>query len=247
MFFPERIKNITPSDKVLEVGPGVAPYQRSDVLLDKSFDEHDAYEQRGGQVQIHYTKPLCYYDGKTFPFKDREFDYVICGQVLEHIPVQDLHQFLSELQRVAPKGYIETPRVFYEYLFNFYVHEWVLNYRDRELLLMPKEELHFSNINDAYYLMFKHGFSKTQNSLISDFIDFFMLGFEWEDHIPYRVVHDTDELVNKQDVESFKEYFIRYQASQRPLTTSAGHGACTLRKLLKRKIIVPFKKVFGRE
>jgi len=173
MFFPDRIKNISPTDKVLEIGTGASPYPRSDVFLDKSFDEHEAYKQCGEQEHVQYVKPIYYYDGKTFPFQENEFDYIICSHVLEHVSSEHIHHFISELQRVAKKGYIETPRVFYEYLFNFSVHEWMLNYRNQELVLMSKKEFDFSNINDAYYIMFQHGFVKTQNSLIADFIDFF--------------------------------------------------------------------------
>ena len=39
-----------------------------------------------------------YYDGKTFPFKESEFDSVVTNQVLEHVFNPD--EFLSEINRV---------------------------------------------------------------------------------------------------------------------------------------------------
>jgi len=79
LFFPERIKNIKGSYKVLEVGPGSSPFPRSDVLLEKRFDDKEALKQRGLQPKIEYNKPIYYYDGSKFPFQDNEFDYVICS------------------------------------------------------------------------------------------------------------------------------------------------------------------------
>ena len=46
-------------------------------------------------------------DGENLPFKDKEFDYVICNQVLEH--VENPEKFISEQCRVASRGYMETP------------------------------------------------------------------------------------------------------------------------------------------
>ena len=44
-----------------------------------------------------------YYDGKTFPFEDEDFDGIVCNQVLEHVFTPD--QFLGELIRVLkPRG-----------------------------------------------------------------------------------------------------------------------------------------------
>ena len=38
------------------------------------------------------------------PFRDNEFDAVLCAQVLEHLPYEDFGQALSEIKRVAKIG-----------------------------------------------------------------------------------------------------------------------------------------------
>ena len=38
------------------------------------------------------------------PFKDNEFDAVLCAQVLEHLPYEDFAKALSEIKRVANNG-----------------------------------------------------------------------------------------------------------------------------------------------
>ncbi len=44
---------------------------------------------------------------KKLPFKDKEFDYVICTHVIEH--VNDPISFKEEIERVGKSGYIELP------------------------------------------------------------------------------------------------------------------------------------------
>ena len=44
---------------------------------------------------------------KKLPFKDREFDYVVCAHVIEH--VNDPIFFKKEIERIGKSGYIELP------------------------------------------------------------------------------------------------------------------------------------------
>ena len=39
MFFPDKIKRIRKTDRVLEIGPGGSPHPRADVLLELRFDD----------------------------------------------------------------------------------------------------------------------------------------------------------------------------------------------------------------
>lgn len=209
LFFPERIQSIKETDKVLEIGPGSSPFPRSDVLLDKKYDDKESLEQRGLQPKIEYNKPIYYYDASKFPFKDDEFDYIICSQVIEHIPKNEFANFIKEIERVAKRGYIEVPRLFYEYLFNFHVHRWLINFKDGKLLLLDKRKVKFSHIQDVFYLMLKYGGKKKEITLINDFIELFIIGYEWENRINYKIVDSIDELISSEDVAFYKDYFIR--------------------------------------
>ena len=75
MFFPEKIKSIAPSDKVLEIGPGADPYFRSDILLEKKYStENEYFSQLGKEEHIKTNKTIIFYDGDNMPFDDDEFD-----------------------------------------------------------------------------------------------------------------------------------------------------------------------------
>ena len=88
------IKN--PEWKILDVGCGYTANKHSTVLADVQ-DLSDFYKGRKF-VKINDTK---------LPFEDNEFDFVIASHVIEH--VQDIKKFISELERISRKGYIELP------------------------------------------------------------------------------------------------------------------------------------------
>jgi len=177
--------------------------------LDKQFSEEEGILQRGGKLQISYEKPILYYQNLPFPFKDKEFDYVISSHVLEHIKIDEVDLFIKELERIAKKGYIECPKFTYEYLFNFKVHTTLINYKNGEMLILPKDKVVFTPIQDMFYELFKEGFAIKPQRLIEDFIDFFMFGFEWDQKIPYKIVDSIDMLVDNDDLLRLKEYFAK--------------------------------------
>ena len=177
MFFPEKIKNIKPSDRVLEIGPGANPHNRSDVLLEMKYESDAEYEaQLGHSGKLISGKEIKYYDGKKFPFKDLEFDYVICSHVLEH--VDNPEAFLSEIFRVATKGYFEYPLIYYEYLYNFHVHKNILKFDGEKLWYLKKENLHLEEFRPVQQFFFET-LQKGHAKLINDLLPLLMEGFEW--------------------------------------------------------------------
>lgn len=176
MFFPERIKGIKEGDRVLEVGPGGSPYFRSDVLLEKDFNEKELFEQRGKAPLLITDKKMVVYSGDKFPFKDKEFDYVICSHVLEH--VDDVDLFLKELSRVAKAGYLEFPTVYYEYLYNFKVHKNIIFNKGGIIFWLEKKTTNLDNffeVNKFFYESLIQG----KDQLIEEFKNYFFQGFEW--------------------------------------------------------------------
>lgn len=147
MFFPEKITLIRPEDKVLEIGPGGTPHPRSNAFLELNFDSDlERMLQRGNVAQEPRfgNRPVHYYDGKEFPFRDGQFDYVICSHVIEH--VADPVSFLDEVFRAGRgRGYLEYPLITYEYLYDFDVHLHFVkfDFEQRVLRYLPKRDTVF--------------------------------------------------------------------------------------------------------
>ena len=192
MFFPEKIKSIKPTDKVLEIGPGGHPHPRSDMLLEKRFsDEKEAEAQRGYTPSPKTDKKVVYYDGGNFPFKDNEFNYVICSHVLEH--VQDIDFFVNELNRVASRGYLEYPTIYYDYIYNFPEHVMFLFMKRGSIYYMSKEQSglnQFLPVNRFFYETLKSGYK----SIITELKPYFFQGFEWSEKIKIKKAGSLSDL-----------------------------------------------------
>jgi hypothetical protein len=175
--FPELITSIEQSDLVLEIGPGALPHPRADVFLELRFsNEEEEKSQRGNVDKPVYNKPVVYYDGGSLPFKDQEFDYIICSHVLEH--VQNVDGFLSELFRVGKRGYLEYPTVYYEYLYNFSVHVNLLKFHDNRLRYMKKSATHLDSLLPVQKFFYR-SLEQEYFTLVNELKMFMFQGFEW--------------------------------------------------------------------
>lgn len=188
MFFAHKIKSIGPQDRVLEIGPGATPHSRSNVFLELKYpNEEEELLQRGGVPYKNSfgERPVTLYDGGLFPFKDGEFDYVICSHVIEH--VLDPVGFMEEVFRVGKgRGYIEYPLITYEYLYGFAVHKHFLKYDvDRNVLIfIPKAVTgfnQFTSIHDFFYSSLDNGWDDLCAANKNQFFE----GFEFNQ--PFRL------------------------------------------------------------
>lgn len=179
MFYANKIKSIKEKDKVLEIGPGSLPHSRSDVFLELSYDdEEQAKEQRGNAEKIDLNKPVIYYDGRRFPFEDNEFDYIICSHVLEH--VDDVDYFISELKRVAPKGYIEYPRIYYDYLYNYNCHKNFILKKDNNIQWITKSDVNFEKFYPVHTLFYDLKHKNHFYHFERDLMHILFEGYEWD-------------------------------------------------------------------
>lgn len=187
MFFPERIQKVKTTDRVLEIGPGATPHPRSDAFLELRYQSDEEQLAQNGKTGLLKTdKPVFYYDGGRFPFDDKAFDYVICSHVLEHVP--DITAFLAELMRVAPRGYLEFPSFFYDYLYGFDVHLNLLYWDGKTIRGCKKSETGMVEWRIAqrfFYRTLENG----HEQLLIENKSWFFHGFEWEGDIVFQ--HDT--------------------------------------------------------
>lgn len=119
--------DIHPTDKVLDIGSGHLPFPFATHLAD--LDLNDGKLGRAGIPFKHIDgKPVFMCNIQEMPFDDKEFDFVYCSHVLEH--VSDPERACLELMRVAKRGYIESPTRGKDILFNNAKksnHRWAIN------------------------------------------------------------------------------------------------------------------------
>lgn len=123
--------------RVLDIGSGGRPHARATVLADRFLEDSGHREGRG---LTRDRRPLVLAAGESLPFRDGAFDYCICCHVLEH--ADDPARFLTEMQRVAKAGFIETPSALHEWMFGIppydTVHKWLIDRDGSTLVLAPK-------------------------------------------------------------------------------------------------------------
>ncbi len=102
----------------------------------------------------------------------------------------DIDFFLSEIFRVATKGYIEYPVIYYDYIYNFPEHLTFLKLNHGKLFYLPKAMtplLKFSEVNMLFYESLKSG----HYCLVDALKDKLFEGFEWNE--PFEI-KKTDKI-----------------------------------------------------
>ncbi len=235
MFFAERIKSINPTDRVLEVGPGATPHPRSDIFLELKYEnEKERIAQSGNIGLLKTDKEVVYYDGGKFPFKDKEFDYIICSHVLEH--VGDADEFLRELQRVGRKGYLEFPTVYYDYLYNFPEHQLFLFEKKGVIYWMTKEESGLQNYN-TIQKFFNITCELKYYETINTFKDYFFQGFEWDEVIISKRVKNISEITYSEEQIKLKPYKFTEENARKI------YPLISFKRFLKYKVDKEFKQI----
>ena len=192
MFFPEKLKSIEPHFNVLEIGPGGLPHPRANIFLEKRFDDEiEKAFQRGYAPKLETKKPVVFYEGGVFPFEDKQFDYVICSHVLEH--VNDIGLFISELSRISNMGYLEYPLIYYDYIYNFDVHLTFLKKNGSCINWIPKHETELSKFRPVQEFFFET-IKKNYHTFINQMKQYFFEGFEWRDDLQTKRVYDINEV-----------------------------------------------------
>jgi hypothetical protein len=174
--------------RVLEVGGGDSPSPRSDFLVDFALE---ARERWGGKIKRD-DRPLVLARGEALPFRDKSFDYVIAFHVLEHS--EHPAAFLSELERVASAGYIETPSFWSECVRPFTFHRLevaAITDADGPMLMIRKKS---APVCDP---LLDKAFNEklNQGAFVGIDPDAWVTRFYWKDRIRYTVVNPEVESV----------------------------------------------------
>lgn len=179
------------SDQVVEIGSGNNPTYRANTIVEKFINSN---YHRGGDAKIFPHQKFVNASAEDMPFKDKEFDYSICCQVLEHS--DDPAKFIEEVVRVSKRGYLEVPSLIGESLFPKESHRWVILELDNKLVLYDKALLppfkpDFGN-TFLSYLPFQ---SIAYRLLCYTHGNIHTVRYEWQDTIEY-VINPTEGYFN---------------------------------------------------
>jgi len=101
--------------RILDVGFSENEYSNTDNFIEKHYPFPERLTALGietpSKIKKRYPKiNFVQYDGKKFPFQDKEFDICWSNAVIEHVGEKgDQQFFLKEIERVARSAFITTP------------------------------------------------------------------------------------------------------------------------------------------
>ena len=172
--------------KVLDIGCGYGANEFANTICDVQ-----------DLSKFYKDKNFIKLENKQLPFKDNEFDFVIASHVLEH--VEDFKFFISELERVSKKGYIELPTKLEDNLVfeNKNDHLWHMDFDDVNSKLLISNKLQY--IEPILTV------SMIQN-LRENFKGSLVLELYWEDKIDYDFVENNKNIKKHNLLNLFRKF-----------------------------------------
>lgn len=224
--------HIRKDDKVIEIGSGHNPTYRANVIVEKYIDNN---YHRGGNIKIYPHQQFINADGEHLPIKDKEFDYVICNQVLEHVEHPEI--FVHEQNRIAKRGYIETPSLIGEQLFPKKSHKWLILDIDGKLVMYEKSRMEENYANDygRLFLNYLPYQSIAYRLLELTEGDLMINRYEWKDAIEI-IVNPTEEKYLRFFTQPWDDEMIQTIFPPRSLSTEGKRLIKALCFLLKGKV-----------
>jgi len=126
----EKILSSNPHWNILDIGCGYSANNYANVICDvQDFSKY------------YKDKKFVRLENKILPFSNKEFDFVISSHVMEH--VNDVEFFISEIERISSKGYIELPTKLEDNLVfeNKKDHLWHMDFDDVDQKLIITNKL----------------------------------------------------------------------------------------------------------
>ncbi len=175
-----------PDWKILDIGCGYGANEFANTICDVQ-----------DLSKFYKDKNFIKLENKQLPFKDNEFDFVIASHVLEH--VEDFKFFISELERVSKKGYIELPTKLEDNLVfeNKNDHLWHMDFDDVNSKLLISNKLQY--IEPILTV------SMIQN-LRENFKGSLVLELYWEDKIDYDFVENNQNIKKHNLLNLFRKF-----------------------------------------
>ena len=158
--------------KILDIGCGFTANEYANTICDVQ-----------DLSKFYKDKKFIKLENKKLPFENNQFDFVIASHVIEH--VEDFKFFISELERVSKKGYIELPSKLEDNLVfeNKKDHLWHMDFDDVNLRLLITNKIQiFEPILTVSSLQ----------KLRKNFKSSLVLELYWENKIDYSFVENEN-------------------------------------------------------
>lgn len=179
------ILNISPDDRVLDIGGGADPFTGASVVVEPYLDNASHRSGKNVLPGVDYVQSFA----ESLPFGDKAFDVAISRQVFEH--VNSPGDACREMMRVAKRGFIETPSKIYDLLSGPNPsHQWfvskaedMLFFERRMFVRHPLKHLGLSSIPSS---------SEGQVIIHWEYRNLSSVQFYWEGSFDYRVVDSAE-------------------------------------------------------
>jgi 2-polyprenyl-3-methyl-5-hydroxy-6-metoxy-1,4-benzoquinol methylase len=188
-------KYIKAGDKVLDIGSGGYPFPLATHLAD--FFEENTSHRSENLVKDGRNFINC--DIENLPFKDKEFDFIYCSHVLEH--VNDPVRACNELIRTGKRGYIETPTKTSDIMFNFTNlknhHKWHIEITGNTIIFIEWKDSERRNMGNNYY--YEQILSEWVNPLHDVFNnnrDMFVNMMLWEKEFDFLIINKNGQIAH---------------------------------------------------
>ena len=158
--------------KILDIGCGYTANKYANTICDVQ-----------DLSKFYKDKKFIKLENKKLPFENNQFDFVIASHVMEH--VKDIKFFISELERVSKKGYIELPTKLEDNLVfeNKKDHLWHMDFDDVNLRLLISNKIQFFEPILTV---------STLQKLRKNFKKSLILELYWENNIDYNIIENEN-------------------------------------------------------
>jgi ubiquinone/menaquinone biosynthesis C-methylase UbiE len=186
---------IKKDETVLDIGSGGYPFPLATHLAD--FYEEETTHRT--EKLIKDQRPFTNCSVENTPFLDKEFDFVYCSHVLEH--VGDPAKACEELMRIGKRGYIETPSKISDIMFNFTKipnhHKWHTEVLGNTLIFIEWKDTERRDLGtDYFFSQFHSNWKNPFQDLVHNNRDLFVNMFLWETGFDYIVINQKGEIIN---------------------------------------------------
>lgn len=171
---------IQAGDKVLDIGGGHSPLPEATIVVE--YNLTSGHDRDGHSIPLdpRYVEG----DAQALPFPDQTFDFAYATHVFEH--VRDPAKACTEMARVAPRGYIETPRKMTELFAGYPSHRWLVDVVEGVLTFERRWYIQSPFRNSM--LAHVHNFDDAREQALVSFRNLTCVQFQWQNTLRHRVV-----------------------------------------------------------